>query len=89
MVTSLAADLPWLFARQFLHVWESAARLASKKQLARITEHTDFVYDVAFSPDGKQLATLGRDSIKMWSTHKITGRQKRSDPQLFFDESRR
>jgi WD40 repeat protein len=38
---------------------------------ARITQHRDFVYDVAFSPNGETLITLGRDAMKSWSMEQL------------------
>lgn len=46
-------------------VWE----VATQKQVALLTGHTDTVLGVAFSPDNKTLATCGADnSIKLWNT---------------------
>src|SRR5262249_7696688 len=46
-----------------IRVWD----LAGERQPMVLIPHTDFVYCVAVSPDGSLLASLGRDSIKMWS----------------------
>jgi WD40 repeat protein len=63
---------------QAVEVWDVRAR----KQLAIFRGYTGFVYKVAFSPDGKTLATLsrrqkdGKDSgceLKLWDT--ASGRQ--------------
>lgn len=45
--------------------------LRMKKELATIVRHTDFVYDVAFSQDGKALATVGRDSLNLWTLKQL------------------
>lgn len=43
--------------------------LASGKELAELTSHYDFVFATAVSPDGKFLATAGRDHVvKLWDT---------------------
>src|SRR5262249_56535772 len=46
------------------------------KQVAIAQEHTDFVYSVQFSPDGKSLLTIGRDSVKVWSMAALMKRKK-------------
>lgn len=48
---------------------------ASGRVLAAAKEHTDFVYTVAFSPDGKQLLSVGRDSLKVWSVAELLKRK--------------
>jgi WD40 repeat protein len=48
-------------------IWD----VSLNKEVATITSHNDFVYDVAFSFNGEALATLGRDSLKLWKTEQI------------------
>ncbi len=43
--------------------------LATGKEVAELNGHFDFVFSSAFSPDGKFLATAGRDQVvKFWDT---------------------
>jgi WD40 repeat protein len=43
--------------------------LATGKDVAELTGHFDFVFATSFAPDGKTLATAGRDQIiKLWDT---------------------
>lgn len=43
--------------------------------IAAGAEHTDFVYSVAFSPDGKRLVSVGRDAAKVWSAPELLKRK--------------
>src|SRR5262249_24339424 len=44
-------------------IWDTDAR----RELTTLHGHTDFVYCAAFSPDGKTLATGGRDGVaRLW-----------------------
>jgi WD40 repeat protein len=41
--------------------------LATGEELARFTQHTDWVYSVAFSPDGRQALSGSRDgTVRLW-----------------------
>ncbi|HQR34894.1 MAG TPA: AAA-like domain-containing protein [Blastocatellia bacterium] len=43
--------------------------IATGKEIALLTTHLDFVFDTAYSSDGKFLATAGRDQlVKIWDT---------------------
>jgi WD40 repeat protein len=36
--------------------------------LVTFSEHTDYVYDAAFSPDGKRIVTSSRDkTVRLWN----------------------
>jgi WD40 repeat protein len=41
------------------------------KLVASAKEHKEPVYSVAYSPDGKKLLTVGRDSIKVWDVEAL------------------
>jgi len=45
-------------------VWEAG----SGKELLTLVGHSNFVYGVAFSLDGKRLATAGFGTAKVWDT---------------------
>ncbi|WP_348519776.1 hypothetical protein [Anabaenopsis sp. FSS-46] len=40
--------------------------VATQTEIATLTGHSYGVSSVAFSPDGKTLASEGRDGIKLW-----------------------
>src|SRR5918997_1491764 len=44
-------------ADRAIRIWE----VESGKELALIEDHADWIFDIAFSPDGKRLATASRD----------------------------
>jgi WD40 repeat protein len=51
-------------------VWDLEASLAagSVQALATAIDHTDFIGDIAFSPDGSRLATSGQDAtVRVWA----------------------
>lgn len=63
---SFSPDSKWMtLANATVRIIE----LESGKELAELTGHFDFVFATAVSPDGKFLATAGRDQVvKLWDT---------------------
>ena len=58
-------------------LFASAALAGADGLPAELRGHTALVYSVAFSPDGKQLATAGFDNVvKIWDT--TTGKELRT-----------
>ena len=64
------------FEETILHALEesgparAAAFNAAKRELHTLKGHSDFVLSIAFSPNGKLLATGGRDSvITLWEVN--------------------
>ena len=56
--------------------WDGSIKvgdIAGKKELATLTGHKAAVGNVAFSPDGKTLASVGNDGLKLWNL--ATGRE--------------
>ncbi|MGE3181773.1 MAG: WD40 repeat domain-containing serine/threonine protein kinase [Phycisphaerae bacterium] len=46
--------------------------LADKRQVGALIGHTDEVYAITFSPDGRRIATAGRDSLRLWDSQSFT-----------------
>jgi WD40 repeat protein len=42
------------------------------RRLGELIGHTDNVYAIAYSPDGKRIATAGRDSLRLWDAESST-----------------
>jgi WD40 repeat protein len=53
------------------------------KWKADLASHTLSVFDVAFSPDGRTVATLGRDALKLWNVE--TGQELMTFPGTIAD----
>ncbi len=50
--------------------WDNTVKLwgvESQKKVTTLQGHSEFVYSVAFSPDGKYLACSGKNTVKLWS----------------------
>jgi WD40 repeat protein len=47
-----------------VHIWDSAAG----KELYKLEGHNEIPRKLGFSPDGKVLATSGKDGIRLWDT---------------------
>jgi WD40 repeat protein/tRNA A-37 threonylcarbamoyl transferase component Bud32 len=53
-----------------IQIWD----LASRRELVKLKGHREAVHDVAFSPDGRLLASVSKDgSVKVWSA--LPGRE--------------
>jgi WD40 repeat protein len=46
--------------------------LAQDQRMGELVGHTDSVYAIAYSPDGKRIATAGRDSLRLWDAQTFT-----------------
>ena len=53
------------------YISEGGLDYAKQLLLKTLEGHMDFVYDVAFSPDGRLLASVGRDALKVWSVEEV------------------
>lgn len=51
-----------------VEVWNLEAR----QLVGRLVGHTDSIYAIAYSPDGKRIATGGRDSLRLWDAETFT-----------------
>ena len=57
------AKLIYNLTKNNLKIWE----VATGKELRTLTGHSDIVFSVAYSPDGRYLASGSRDkTIKIW-----------------------
>jgi WD domain, G-beta repeat len=49
--------------------------LATGNEVARLVEHTNYVFSLAFSPDGKSLVSgSGDGTVRLWDTEPLTRR---------------
>ena len=51
-----------------VEVWD----LAAERKLGELLGHSGAVYGIAVSPDGKRIATSGRDALRSWDAETFT-----------------
>ena len=76
-IVQMVRGLPRPSSDQTIKLWDAV----SGKRLLTLSGHTDRVSTVAFSPDGRQLASAATDrTIKVWDA--VTGQERFSIPEL-------
>ena len=58
---------------RLVRLWDAA----TGEELVRLPGHADYVYSLAFSPDGKTLVSSSGDStLRLWDTESLRARSR-------------